>query len=308
MPEQGLPGRYAACRYHLYRAPAHLVGTRYRRRLYRNLALCAAKHPVPKPFTIDGTVQAGWALGVVLGQQRGSNSKRGGATGGASRPGQHFDHRQHLADEILQGVARLLDRGPPFGDCTRLAVEPSIAMLLALNRPVELSYLWARCSRSQRVAHRRECPILDLRVSGTRDHNDDGDDDNPVARNTTSRTSRCPTPYPICSPLQHRLFDDFFARVMQEAREHLAAQARRRLLNKRTFTIPETAELTGLSCPEVWQLIKDQEIEANEVSRGYWLLPREVVEQLAYSNARDRNCQAGIDFLAAIIEEETEDE
>ncbi len=102
--------------------------------------------------------------------------------------------------------------------------------------------------------------------------------------------------------------DDFFARVMQEAREHLAAQARRRLLNKRTFTIPETAELTGLSCPEVWQLIKDQEIEANEVSRGYWLLPREVVEQLAYSNARDRNCQAGIDFLAAIIEEETEDE
>lgn len=99
----------------------------------------------------------------------------------------------------------------------------------------------------------------------------------------------------------------FFANVKQEVRQHLAAQARRCLLNKQTFTIPETAKLTGLSCPEVWQLIKEQEIEANEISGGLWLLPKEQVAQLAYSYAKERNCQAGIDFLAAIIEEETED-
>ena len=115
-----------------------------------------------------------------------------------------------------------------------------------------------------------------------------------------------PDSIPNLQPRPAPPVDAFFARVKQEVREKLAAQARRRLLNKRTFTVPETAELTGLSCPEVCQLIKDQEIEANEIS-GRWLLPKEQVEQLAYSYARERNCQAGIDFLAALIEEETEE-
>ncbi len=115
-------------------------------------------------------------------------------------------------------------------------------------------------------------------------------------------------PQPDPQPRPTPPVDDFFARVKQEVHEHLAAQARRRLLNKHTFTIPETAALTGLSCAEVWQLILDQEVDANEITRGCWLLPKEVVEQLAFSYARDRNCQAGIDYLATVREYDEEHE
>ncbi len=96
-------------------------------------------------------------------------------------------------------------------------------MLLDLDRPVELSCLWRKVPRSQQAEHRRECLILGLRVSGTRDHNNDGDD-NPVARNTTSRTSRCPTPYPICKPAQPRLVTSSFAASCKRSTRHVRHQ------------------------------------------------------------------------------------
>lgn len=109
------------------------------------------------------------------------------------------------------------------------------------------------------------------------------------------------------SPVAPNPNDAFWAEVIKEVHQGLADKARRRLRKQQTFTIPETAKLTGLSTREVWTLIEEQEIEANEV-RGWWLLPREEVAQLVYRHAKERNCQAGLDYLAAIIEEETEDQ
>jgi hypothetical protein len=122
-----------------------------------------------------------------------------------------------------------------------------------------------------------------------------------VTTNQSSHDEETTTPaapYPI---------DAFWAEVLRSVHEGLADKSRRRLRNQKVFTIPETVKLTGLSAREVYALILEQEVEANEV-RGWWLLPREEVARLVYTHAKERNCQAGLDYWAAIIEEETEDE
>jgi len=127
-------------------------------------------------------------------------------------PGQRIGYRvAHSTGPILRpsptGCRREFCKELTIKSLQSICAEPSSVLLLAFGRPAEMRFLWSRVSRSRRAEHRRECRILGLRVSGTRDHNDDGDDDNPVARNTTSRTSRCPTLYhkPICNPAQPRL-------------------------------------------------------------------------------------------------------
>ena len=100
--------------------------------------------------------------------------------------------------------------------------------------------------------------------------------------------------------------DAFFAEVIKSVRQREQDVKRRRLRNKQTFTLPEAAALTGLSAPGVFKLIDDQEIEANETRHGWRLIPREDVCRLVRRHAEENNCQAGLEFLAAIDEEETE--
>jgi hypothetical protein len=94
----------------------------------------------------------------------------------------------------------------------------------------------------------------------------------------------------------------FFDQVIREVHKSLAERKRRHLRNKQVFTIPETAKFTGLSVREVRKLIADQEIEANELSEDSWLIPQEEVLTLIRRHAEERECQDGLDLLAAVEE------
>ena len=102
--------------------------------------------------------------------------------------------------------------------------------------------------------------------------------------------------------------------VMQQYAEVAKAKKRRAMREQQTFRIPEVAKLTGLNEFDVYLKIIDQEIEANEVPSGWmipggWYIPREEVWSLVRRHAAENNCQAGLDFLAAIDEtDEVEDE
>ncbi len=93
--------------------------------------------------------------------------------------------------------------------------------------------------------------------------------------------------------------DPFFAEVVSNVHKHLEDAARRRLRNQQTFTIPELARLAGLSAPEVRYLILDQEIDANQTRSGTWLIPSDEVRRVVQAYAPERNCQAGLAYLAA---------
>ena len=102
--------------------------------------------------------------------------------------------------------------------------------------------------------------------------------------------------------------DPFFAEAVRSVHQGLADKARRRLRNQQTFTIPEVARLTGLSAPAVRYLVLDQEINANQTRSGSWLIPRDEVRRVVQEHAPERNCQAGLDYLAAFeaVEEDEE--
>ncbi len=103
--------------------------------------------------------------------------------------------------------------------------------------------------------------------------------------------------------------DPFFAEVVRSVHQGLADKARRRLRDQQTFTIPDLASLTGLSAPEVRYLILDQEIDAHQTRSGSWLIPRDEVRRVVQEHAPERNCQAGLDYLAAVeAVEEDEDQ
>ena len=102
--------------------------------------------------------------------------------------------------------------------------------------------------------------------------------------------------------------DPFFDEIVKSVHQGLADKARRRLRNQQTFTIPELARLTGLAAPEVRYLILDQEIDANQTRSGSWLIPCDEVRRVVQEHAPERNCQAGLDYLAAVREYDDEDE
>ena len=103
--------------------------------------------------------------------------------------------------------------------------------------------------------------------------------------------------------------DAFFAKVMEEVHKKLQEKEGQRLRNQQTFTIPELANLTGLTAPAVRYLILDQEIDANQTRSGSWLIPRDEVRRVVQEHAPERNCQAGLAYLAAVKEvDETEDQ
>ena len=89
---------------------------------------------------------------------------------------------------------------------------------------------------------------------------------------------------PNASPLDHETtrptvpcpIDDFWPDIVRDVHKRLEDVKRRRLRNQQTFSIPETAELTGLPAPEVWKLIENQEIDANEVRRPRGLTQTQV--------------------------------
>jgi hypothetical protein len=103
-----------------------------------------------------------------------------------------------------------------------------------------------------------------------------------------------------------------FTASSREAGEARKRRNRRALAKKASFYIPELAELTGLSNAEVYKLIVDHAIEANEVSGTWtmpsgWLIPRDEVYRLVRRHAAERNCQVGLDYLAAVEEDEEEE-
>ena len=103
--------------------------------------------------------------------------------------------------------------------------------------------------------------------------------------------------------------DPFFNEVVRSMHQGLADKARRRLAKQQTFTVLELARLTGLSAPEVRYLILDQEIDANQTRSGSWLIPRDEVRRVVQEHAPERNCQAGLAYLAAFeAVEEDEDQ
>jgi hypothetical protein len=99
--------------------------------------------------------------------------------------------------------------------------------------------------------------------------------------------------------------DPFFAEVVRSVHQALADKARRRLAQRQTFTLAETAALTGLPVEEIRALTDDGAIDdARDPNR----LSRDEVFTLVLQHAGENNCQAGLDYLAAVREYDEEHE
>lgn len=95
--------------------------------------------------------------------------------------------------------------------------------------------------------------------------------------------------------------DAFFATVIEEVHKREREHKRRRLVRQQTFTLAETATLTGLPAEEILALTDD-----GDDDRDPDRLSREEVFTLVLLHAEENNCQAGLDYLAAVREEEEE--
>ena len=153
-------------------------------------------------------------------------------------------------------------------------------MLLALNRPVELSCLWSKVSRSQRAEHRRECPILDLPISGpgaivavtvTRIPSHQ----HLYIKATTMPNAKLNAPQPA-DPATCDV-DAFFADVVRNVHARLALRKQERIPSQPTFTIAETAALTGQDVDEISYWVRHGEIPSSNPTGMQRRIPREEV-------------------------------
>jgi excisionase family DNA binding protein len=94
--------------------------------------------------------------------------------------------------------------------------------------------------------------------------------------------------------------DEINARVMESVRQLKEEGELWRIYHQATFTVPELAKLIGLSDREVRNLILDQAIAATRRPGGWWRISRDEVRRLVREHATARNCQAGLDYLAAV--------
>ncbi len=99
--------------------------------------------------------------------------------------------------------------------------------------------------------------------------------------------------------------DAFFAQIMEEVHRREREVKRRRLARQQTFTLAETAALTGLPVEEVRALTDDGAIDDD---RDPNRLSRDEVFTLVLQYAEENNCQAGLDYLAAVREDDEEHE
>jgi hypothetical protein len=99
--------------------------------------------------------------------------------------------------------------------------------------------------------------------------------------------------------------DDFFAQVMEEVHQREQEVKRRRLARQQTFTLAETAALTGLPVEEIRALPDDGAIDDD---RDPNRLSRDGVFTLVLQHAEENNCQAGLDYRAAVREYEEDHE
>lgn len=98
--------------------------------------------------------------------------------------------------------------------------------------------------------------------------------------------------------------DPFFAEVLRSVHQGLADKARRRLARQQTFTLAETAVLTGLPVEEIRALTDDGAIDDRDPNR----LSRDEVFTLVLQHAEENNCQAGLDYRAAVRDYGEEEE
>jgi hypothetical protein len=105
--------------------------------------------------------------------------------------------------------------------------------------------------------------------------------------------------------LPPRSDDAFFAKVMDEVHQREREVKRRRLAQQQTFTLAETAALTGLPVEEIRALTDDGAIDDD---RDPNRLSRDEVFTLVLQHAEENNCQAGLDYRAAVREYEEDHE
>ena len=99
--------------------------------------------------------------------------------------------------------------------------------------------------------------------------------------------------------------DAFFAKVVAAVHQREREIKRRRLAQQQTFTLAETAALTGLPVEEIRALTDDGAIDDD---RDPNRLSRDEVFRLAFVHAEETNCQAGLAYVTAVIEEDEDQE
>ncbi|MGA2257856.1 MAG: hypothetical protein ABSG53_24600 [Thermoguttaceae bacterium] len=98
-------------------------------------------------------------------------------------------------------------------------------------------------------------------------------------------------PAPLPAPLA---VDAFFAKVIKNVHERLARRKQEGIPGQSTFTISETAALTGNDVYIIRDMIRDKEIRATNPTGMQLLIPREEVLKIMAGNTDASAAQESI--------------
>ncbi|MGA2617539.1 MAG: helix-turn-helix domain-containing protein [Thermoguttaceae bacterium] len=97
---------------------------------------------------------------------------------------------------------------------------------------------------------------------------------------------------PIVDSEGKYLVDALWPDIEASVKQHIENERRKGIPLRPSFTIRQTAQLTGLSVAELRKLIATEAIKAH-ITGGSWFIPREEVLQLMPQPAEDSAGQAG---------------